>query len=325
MKAAQVKAFGAAEVLEMIEIPDPVPGPGQVLIEVEGASVNHADILARCGRYHLGKKPPFIPGIDLAGRVIGVGHGVSGFLPGDRVAAFSQSGSYAQKSIADQQLTFGIPENLTVETAAAFPLAGGGAMHLLTHAARLKPGERILVHGASGGIGSMVIQIAKTQGASQVIATTTNPGKKDFLHLLGADTVLELPAEYSLATIMAVSQGRMLDIIVSPFGGSTLALDMACLAPFGRVILSGHLHGNPPPIGVEGLHPGNQALIGFSFGHYRRDQPHTVHRSIDRVIRLLLANSVKVHTTTCLPLSEAAEAHRLLEGRKNTGKIVLLP
>ena len=325
MKGIRVNRLGGPEVLEYTDLPDPIAQAGQVVIDVRGASVNYADIKARSGHYHLGKKPPFIPGIDVAGVIAATGRGVRKLKAGDRVIAFPASGSYAEKALASAELTFKIPAAIGFESAAACPIVAGTSTHMLVYAARLKRGESVLVHAATGGVGSTAIQVAKVLGASRVIASVGSPWKKKHARDFGADVVIDNRSGDYAGEVNRLTDGQGVDVILNPIGGATLAQDFKCLAPFGRLIFFGAMGGEPAAPPLERLHPNNQSMIGFSFGHYRRFRPRLVSKTINRAIRLMAEGQITIHLSNQFPLDKAAEAHTCIETRGALGKVILTP
>lgn len=325
MKGILVNRLGGPDVLKYKELPDPVPGPDQVLIKVKGASVNFADIKARSGQYHLGRNPPFIPGIDVAGIVVATGSAVKDIKIGDRVVAFPSSGSYAEKTVANKNLTFVIPDSIPFETAAAFPIVAGTAMHMLTVAAGMKKRESLLIHAAGGGVGSTALQLAKTLNVSQIIASVGSPWKITKVNEIGADAVVDYTSGDYAKNVSALTDGEGVDVIVNPIGGMTIVQDLQCLAPFGRLVLFGKMSGEPVRIPPEILHKTNRTVIGFSFGHYRRYRPEMVRSTIKSVINLLENNRLEIIIGKCFPLKEASAAHRYIEERKALGKVILIP
>jgi len=325
MKGIMVNRLGSAEVLEYTDIPDPVPEPHQVLIEMRGASVNFADIKARSGGYHLGRKPPFIPGIDIAGVVVAVGMAVRDIAVGSRVIAFPAEGSYAELAVADEAMTFTIPDSVDFTAAAATPIVAGTAMHMLTAIAAIAVGERLLIHAAAGGVGSTALQIARSLGLTEVYASVGSPWKAERAKAMGAAAVVDYRADDYAEQIGRLTGGAGIDVILNPLGAATIAQDLRCLAPFGRLISFGNLGGSPATLPAEQLFPTNRAVIGFSFGHCRRSRPAVVRESMTRVIDVLARGGLDIPIDRCLPLSEAAAAHRCLEDRQAVGKLVLVP
>ena len=325
MRAITVTRLGGPEVLYYAEVAEPVPEPNQVLLDIRAASVNYADIKARKGVYHLAKPLPFIPGNDCAGVVLQVGREVKSIKVGERVIAFPASGSYAEKAVAESSLTFPIPDALSFPEAAALPVAGGAAMHMLTAVAQLQPGERVLIRGASGGVGSIAVQIARKIGAAAVAATSGRPDKYPFLSSIGVDIILNPGEEDFQQKALAASNGHGFDVILNPFGGSTVSDDLECLAPHGRLLIYGELSGGLIDFSSEMLYNLNRHLLGFSFGHLRKTRPDLVGSTIEKVIKFCLAGNIKCRIQRMMPLQEAAAGQIELEERRVEGKIVLFP
>ena len=325
MKGIQVTRFGTAEVLEYGELAEPVPASDQVLIEVRGASVNFADTKARSGGYHLGKKPPFCPGLDIAGVVLEAGDAVTGIAPGDHVIAFPASGAYAEKAVASRDLTFVIPKTLDFITAAAAALVTGTVTHMLKYLARIEAGESLLVHTAAGGVGTTALQVAGALGVSRLYGSIGSPWKADHVKKMGALGVVDYRSDTYAADILDLTDGRGVDVILNPLGGVTIQRDLSCLAAFGRLIVFGELSGDASTIDKGSLYTANRTIIGSSFGHYRKNRPAAVRETMATVIDLLANGDIEVFVHASLPLEKAAEAHRMLEARQALGKIVLVP
>lgn len=325
MHGIQVIRFGKPEVLEYKDLPNPIPESDQVLIEVRGASVNFADIKARSGAYHLGKKPPYIPGLDVAGIVLEVGSGVATIKQGDHVIAFPASGSYAEKTVASQELTFVIPKTLDFITASAAALVAGTATHMLKHIACIEKQDTLLVHAAAGGVGTTALQIAKAFGISQVIASIGSPWKEDHVRKMGADGVVDYSSNTYGEDVKAMTGGKGISVILNPIGGATIEQDLHCLMPFGRLVVFGDMAGQPACIPADGLYTTNRSILGCSFGHYRRFRPDPVRKSMNIAIELLANKQIEMFVHECLHFKEASRAHDLLEKKQSLGKIVLVP
>ena len=324
MKAIHVNSFGGPEVLKYSDVPTPNPDSHQVLINVDGASVNYADLKARSGAYHLGKKPPFIPGLDAAGRVVAVGASVTGVAPGDKVVAFAAAGSYAEKVIADENLVFKLPENSDPLLAAPFPLAGGAALHMLRTIAGIREGETVLIHAASGGVGTLAMQLARLAGASKVVATSRSSLKEKHLRQFGADEVVDLSGKNVDGQLAELSGNRGFDIILNPVGGDTLKKDLTFLAPFGRLINFGRMTDTPGLVEPESLYTTNRSLTGYSFGHFRKHRPRQVRETMEQLLKLAADRKIRVPVEH-FSLEKADEAHALLEEGTVVGKVVLVP
>ena len=325
MRGIELSEFGAAEVLHYRELQDPVPESDQVLIEVRGASVNYADIKARSGSYHLGKAPPFSPGLDVAGVVREVGSMVQTIRPGDHVIAFPAAGSYVELAVASEKLTYVLPKTVEFIPAVAAGLAAGTVTHMLINLARVRKEESLLVHAAGGGVGTMALQIARALGLSKIYGSIGSPWKEAHVREQGALEVIDYRSGTYAQDLTRLTADRGVDVILNPLGGPSVEQDLECLAPFGRLIIFGELLGGSSQIAQDGLYPANRSILGSSFGHYRRHRPDLVRETMSQVIELLVNKKIEIKVGSCLPLSRAAEAHRLLEDRKSLGKVVLVP
>lgn len=325
MQAIQVTAFGGPEVMVMTDLPDPVPGPKQLVIDVKGASVNFADIKTRKGGYHLGKTPPFVPGIDVTGVVRQVGAAVTSFGVGDRILGFPAEGSYGELALVNENLAFTLPERVDFRQAAASPLAGGTVTHMLTQIAGIEKGEHLLVHTAAGGVGTMAIQVARALDVGSVVGSVGSPWKQDTVLEAGATGVVDYSDPDYPKHVKSLTGGEGADVIINTLGGPTLERDLDCLAPFGRLILCGKLSGEDAKINPSVMHPTNRRIVGFSFGHYRRFRPELVKNTMELVIKFLENDQLKPIIGKEYPLSEAAEAHRFVESRRSIGKVLITP
>jgi NADPH2:quinone reductase len=266
---------------------------------------------------------PFIPGLDVAGTIAAVGPEVNNLKAGQRVVAFPQGGAYCELALANEALTFPIPDAISDETAAAFPIVAGTSYAMLACIAKLQAGESILLHSAAGGVGTTALQIARHLGARPMIATVGSDAKKTLLADLGADAVVNYRSENYVEKALALTDGKGVDVILNPFGGEVLERDLDCLAPFGRLICFGHSSGQPASILTDQLHGSCRSVLGFSFGTLRRTRPQEASGIMNAVIPLLAEGKIRMMIARQFPLAEAAEAHRLLESRTNTGKILL--
>lgn len=325
MKAVVLPRYGGPEVLSYEDVPEPVAGPGQVLVQVEAASVNFADARLRVGAYHHGAPPPTIPGLDVGGTVLAVGEGVSGLAVGDRVAAGLTGGGYAERVVASAALVWRLPEGVSGEEGAAFPVAGITAYNLLTLAGRLVPGETVVVHSAAGGVGTTAAQLARLLGAGLVIGTVGDAAKADAARDAGCDHVVVRGDEDFAARVNELTGGAGADLILDSVAGEVMTRGMECLAPFGRLVAYGISSGEPGQVLSSSLHPVNRAFIGYSSGHYRKLRPEALRPAADAVLGLLADGRLRLVVGTRLPLAEAARAHELIESRASIGKILLLP
>ncbi|MBT8361797.1 MAG: NADPH:quinone oxidoreductase family protein [Desulfobacterales bacterium] len=325
MKGIHVTKYGGADVLQYLDLPDPVPEAHQVLIKVKGASVNFADIKARSGKYHLGKKPPYIPGIDVAGIVLDIGQNVKDIKIGDHVIAFPASGSYAEKTVANENLTFVIPESINFESAAACPIVAGTVTHMLNRIAQINDKEIILIHAAGGGVGSTAVQLAKNLGIPKIIGSIGSLWKEKHVKEIGADAVINYADAGYAKQIEHLTDGKGVDVILNPIGGRTIEQDLQSLAPFGRLILYGKLSDENTRIPPGELYTTNKSVIGFSFGHYRRFRPELVNETMTEVINLLAEKRFNIKIGEKFALEQASVAHRHIDERKTIGKVLLIP
>jgi NADPH:quinone reductase len=325
MKGILVSRLGASDVLEYKDLPEPVPEADQVLIEVRGASVNFADIKARSGGYHLARQPPFIPGLDIAGVVLEVGSKVEKINRGDHVIAFPASGSYAEKAVASQALTFVVPRTLDLVKAAAAALVTGTVIHMLKHTARIEKHENLLIHTAAGGVGTTALQVARALGVTEVYGSVGSSWKVEHAKNMGAIGVVDYASTTYGRDINRLTDGRGVDVILNPLGGATIERDLECLAPFGRLISFGDLVDGPGTIPQGELYKSNRSIHGSSFGHYRKNRPGPVRETMATVIDLLINDKITVFIDTCFRLKQASQAQQKLEDRKALGKLVLIP
>jgi NADPH2:quinone reductase len=323
MKGILVEKFGGPEVLAYRDLDDPQPKANQVLIRVHSAGVNFADVKSRIGAYHIKQPLPFISGLDVAGTIEAVGPKVKKLKAGQRVVAFPQGGSYCELAVANEGLVFPIPDSIKDDTAAAFPLVAGTSYAMLSRIAGVQASEGVLLHSAAGGVGTTALQIAKHLGARPIIATVGSDIKKKLLEELGADAVVNYRSENYVEKTLALTDGRGVDVILNPLAGEILERDLGCLAPFGRLICFGNASGQPATIPTGQLQGSCRCVLGFSFGTLRSKRPQEVPGIMQAVIALLAEGKIRMIMGKQFPLAKAAEAHRYIESRKSTGKILL--
>lgn len=332
MKAVRYDRFGGPEVLHYLDIPDPVPGPGQLFIETAAIGVNFPDIRERLGVYNKaetrvgGVQLPQVGGLAVAGTVVASGPQTS-VTAGRRVVALMKNGAYAQLAVADEALSAVLDDDSAETELAA--LAGSAAQaacaHLLLQASTtLRPGESLLVHGAAGGVSGLAVQIAKALGAGLVIGTASSPQRREFVMALGADAAISYDEPGWTEQVRELTSGRGVDVVIESIGGEVFEQNFDALATFGRYLLLGSTRGPGEPFAPRRLMTRSQALIGFYLPvFYARPD------LIGNALRFL-ADGVKTGQITpqveeVLPLSQAAEAHRRLERREVRGPIVLDP
>jgi NADPH2:quinone reductase len=322
MKAVRVQQYGGPEVLSYDDIPVPEPNAGEARIKIAASGLNFIDIYQRTGLYPL--KTPFTLGMEGAGTVHAIGEGVTEVKTGDRVAYAMVPGSYAEYAIVPAAKLAPLPQNIEANAAAALMLQGMTA-HYLTHSTyALKRGETALIHAAAGGVGLLLIQIAKMLGAT-VIGTTGTEEKADLARQAGADHVILYSQVDFSAEVKKFTGGSGVHVVYDSVGASTFEKSLDCLRPRGYLALFGQSSGPVPP-----FDPGKLAAKGSLF----LTRPTLVHYTLNRAELLQRAGALfnwaasgklKLRIDKAFPLAEAAEAQRQLEGRKTTGKVILVP
>lgn len=324
MKAMVVTESRGIGSLTLQDLPEPKPDEGQVAIRMEATAVSFADIEAREGRYHTPRKPPVVPGHDVAGVVTAVGPGVGDVKVGDRVTAISFSGSFAEIVIAHTAVTWILPNEIDIQSGAAFPTNGVTAYNLLTLAGKMQTGETVVIHSAAGGVGTTTIQLAKILGAKNIIGTVGSSSKKELVKNLGCTHVINYREEDFTAEVMKITNKRGADLILDSVAGSTTEKSLQCLAPWGRIVVYGMSGGKPGNIPTNFLHVGNRSAIGYSTSGYRYNCPDVLRPSGEAVLELLKARKIRMIISAHYSLHEANEALDLVESRKSTGRVILL-
>jgi NADPH2:quinone reductase len=321
MRAVVVEELGAPEVLTLQEVPEPVPGPGQLTIDTEYAGINFAEIKARSIGYRV-TGLPFVPGLEAAGRVRAVGAGVSGFKVGDPVVALLDTGGYAEVTLADVARTFAVPDGLDLRAAAALPSVLPTAYALVHHAGRLGAGETVLVQGAAGGVGTALGQVARLAGAGRVYGVVSHPDKAKFALEHGYDEVF-VGADFDRQVAEATGN-RGVDLLLDPVGGETWQRGLAALARYGRAVSFGNAGDAAPwSTGFADLAPKALSVSAFSILGLAAAAPDLLRELTDASFRLAAAEGVRLPVTAEFPLERADDAHRLLESRSSTGKLLL--
>ena len=313
MRAIQISEFGGPEVMQCIDIADPVPGSDEVLIDVTAVGINYADTHQTENSYLSPQKLPLVPGIEVVGT-----HG------GKRYLASVSSGGYAEKAVAHKAVLFPVPDSVTDEQALCMLIQGTTAWHLLKTMGHLKVGESVVVHAAAGGVGTIAIQLAKLWGA-KVIAVTSSQEKGALASSLGADVLVDAQAPDLAKAIRAANGGKGVDIVLEMVGGATFDQSLLALGDFGRLLTFGMASRTAPtPVHPGALMHGSKTISGFwlanCFG--KKEMMNDV---IDDLFALISNGSLKPVIGGTYPLNEAADAHRAMLARETTGKIVLKP
>jgi len=323
MKAIRIHSVGGPEVMKLEEVPDPQPGEGQALVRIEAAGVNYVDVYFRTGLY---KAPaiPFTPGQEAAGTVAAVGPGVTGVAVGDRVAYTAIPGAYAELAVVPAARLVKIPEGLTTHQAAAAMLQGITAHFLATSTYPLKPGDVCIVHAAAGGVGQLLCQVARLRGA-RVFGTVSTQEKARIARAAGADEVILYSQQDFSAEAKRLNGGKGVQVIYDGVGKATFEKGLDTLAPRGLMALFGQASGPVPPFDPSILNQkGSLYLTRPSMGHYIADRDELMWRA-GEVLGWIAEGKLRLSIDREMPLADAADAHRALEGRETTGKALLIP
>jgi NADPH2:quinone reductase len=327
MRAIQIKKTGGPEVLDLVELPVPKPGSGQVLVKIEAVGVNFIDTYFREGRYP--EALPFIPGQEAAGTVIALGEGVSGFKEGDRVAWNGTRGTYAEFACAPAADLLKIPNAMSFEQAAAVLLQGLTAHYLAHDTHAIQTGETVLIHAGAGGVGLLLTQMAKRlvckgHGA-RVLTTVSTEKKAELSRRAGADKVILYTMENFVEEVKRQTDGDGLPVVYDSVGKTTFEDSLKCLRPRGLLALYGASSGAVPPFDLIRLSTmGSLYVTRPTLKHYVRTRSELERRAAD-VFGWVASGELHVTIGARYKLEDAAQAHRDLEGRKTTGKVLLTP
>ena len=323
MRAAEITEFGDADVLEVSETDRPEPREGQVLIEVEAAGINFADIMQRRGHYQGGPEPPYVPGMEVAGTIAETGDGV-GRDEGEEVVSLVNGGGYAEYAIADARGLLDIPGDMSYEEAAGFPVQWLTAHNCLHEWGELEAGETVLIHAAAGGVGSAAVQLADEAGA-EVVGTASTEEKLEMASDLGMDHGIRYTEEDFVDRVDEITDGAGVDLVLDGIGSDTTDRSLDALASFGRMVSYGAAGGEPGRPNTADLLFGNKRVIGYHLGRAIEQKPMKVMGAVPELTQLLGDGTLEVQVGHTFDLEEAAEAHQFIEDRKSSGKVVLLP
>jgi len=302
--------------------PLPEPGPGEVRIRVRAAGLNFADTLMIKGQYQDKPALPFVPGMEVAGQIERCGEGVAGFTPGERVMATPDHGGFAEAVVTSAANVVRLPDSIDDATAAGFAIAYGTAYGALTWAARLQPGETLVVHGAAGGVGLATVECGRALGA-RVIATARGAERLAVAKAHGADAVIDTGTEDVRLRVRELTRGRGADVVFDPVGGALFTAALRSIAWGGRILVVGFASGEIPRIPANLLLVKNAAAVGFYWGSYRRHDPARVHAAFEHLLGWHAERRIRPHVSAVRPLAEARSALELLLARRSTGKVVL--
>ena len=322
MRAVVLEAKGGPEVLQVMEVPDPVPGPEEVLVEVVTTALNRADILQRMGLY---PGPPMaheIPGLEFAGRVVAVGERVTEHAVGDAVMGISNGGCYAERLTVHERLAMKVPDALPLSDAGAFPEVFITAWDALVRQSGLTSGRWALVHAGASGVGTASIQIAKTLGAR--IAVTASAGKHEVCHALGADVVIDYHTEDFVDGVRAATEGAGVDVVLDVIGGEYLPRNVAAVAMGGRIIQVGVMAGKPVPFDVGSLLMKRASVTGTTLRARPLEEKIAITREFAaQLLPHVAAGTMKPVIDSRYSIDDIADAHIRMGENANAGKIVI--
>ncbi|MWA03873.1 zinc-binding dehydrogenase [Actinomadura sp. LD22] len=320
MRAIVVSASGGPEVLVPGERPDPVPGPGELLVDVAASGVNFIDVYFRTGAY--AQPLPYVPGVEGAGTVAAVGEGVAGVAVGDRVAWANVQGSYAEKAVVPADEAVPVPDAVGLDDAAAALLQGMTAHYLTRSVHEVKPGDTVLVHAAAGGMGLLLTQVCKAAGA-RVIGTASTPGKMRTARDAGADEVLGYDGFAD--RVRELTGGEGVAVVYDGVGAPTFDGSLASLRRRGVLALYGAAGGKVPPFDPQRLNAaGSLFLTRPTLVHYTATREELLERAAD-VYGWIASGTLELRIGKRYDLADAASAHADLEARRTTGKLLLIP
>ncbi len=314
MRAIQLEEFGGPEVMELVELPDPEPAEGEVVVEVARAGINFADTHVTRNDYLAKQQLPLIPGGEVAGRT----------LDGRRVAALVASGGYAERIALPEAVLVPVPDEVSDEEAAGLLLQGLTARSLLRVSARLEQGDSVVVQAAAGGTGSLAVQLAKRMGAGRVIALASTEDKRELARGLGADVAIDSRADDLESAILEANQGEPVDVVLEMSGGEAFEACLGALAPFGRLVTYGLASREPVEIRNVDLMRTSRAVVGFWLMHLFR-RPRELRAGIAELLEAVAKRELEVVIGGTYPLSEARRAHEEIAGRGTHGKLLLDP
>jgi len=324
MKAIRIHRFGPDEdVLQYEDVPEPKAGPGELLVKVEAASLNRADLGLRRGTYRVAPEDlPIIPGREFAGRVEALGAGVSEFHNGQRIAAYPGKGGYAEYAVTKAAVARQVPDGIDAAVAASVPTVCLTAWFALLEDGALKPGEQVLIQAGSSGVGHVAVQLAKVLGAARVFTTAGGAKKCARLRELGADEAIDYTSVDFAQEVLKLTSGRGVDVVLEMIGGDVYAKSLEVLAAGGRLVSIGGAIG-PIPEKPPTLADGRKATR-FSITNYLNAHPERF-KQLDAFFDLIRDRKLRIAIDRTFPLAETRAAQRHLEGRDHFGKIVLAP
>jgi len=323
MKAIRAHEWCGPRDLVVDEIDQPQPGDGQILVRVNAAGLNFPDLLIITGKYQFKPALPFSPGFEIAGTVEKLGPGVSKFREGQRVIAQVPVGGFAEYAIAEEAYSHPLPDSMSDEVGAAFPLVYQTSYFGLVYRGALQRGETVLVHSAAGGVGLAAVQIARALGAGRIIGTVGSDAKLDVVRENGADLALNYQTEDFVEVVKRETAGRGADVIYDPVGGELGERSTKCIAFEGRLVIIGFTSGKFSNFVSNHILVKNYSVVGVHWGAYRHNNPAKIEQGWNELIELYQTGMLKPVIGGRFHMENVAEAMEFLASRKAVGKIVL--
>jgi NADPH2:quinone reductase len=324
MKAVVCKAWGAPDSLVLEDLPEPVPGPGEAVVDVMAAGVNFPDVLTVQGKYQVRPPLPFTPGNEFAGRVRALGPGTTGLQVGDRVIGFTRTGAFAQQALAPASALMPIPQGMDYETAAAITLTYGTSHHAVVDRGALQPGETMLVLGAAGGVGLAAIEIGKALGA-RVIAAASSDEKLAVCRAHGADELINYTTSDLREAIRAATGGKGPDVIYDPVGGPYSEPALRSIAWRGRHLVVGFAAGEIPKLPWNVVLLKGASVVGVFWGDFVRKEAQAHQAAMQQLLAWMSEGKLRPLVSKRYPLADTARALNDMAARKVTGKVVIVP
>jgi NADPH2:quinone reductase len=322
MRALVCKEYGPPEKLLIEAHSDPVPGAGEVLVDIKAAGINFPDVLVIAGTYQVKIPPPFVPGNEAAGIVEAVGEGVTRVEPGDRVIVTPHGGGFAEKCVAPEKLCLPLPDRLSFEQGAGFTVTYATSYHALRQSTELKPGETVLVLGAAGGVGSSAVEIAKALGA-RVIAAASSDDKLQFARESGADETINYSEVSLREAVKQLTGGKGVDVVYDPVGGELAQMALRSLAWHGRYLVIGFACGEIPDFPANIALLKEASIIGVWWGTWSNHNPADSLQNMAELAAMVEAGKLNPRVTESYPLARFADAFAAITARRARGKVIL--
>lgn len=322
MRALVCKEYGPPESLVIEELEEPVPGKGQIVVDVEAAGINFPDVLMIAGKYQVKTPPPFVPGNEAAGVVSAVGDGVKRINVGNRVIVMTRGSAFAEKVVADEITTMPLPDELDFEQGAGFAVTYGTSYHALKQSANVQPDDTVLVLGAAGGVGITAVELAKALGA-RVIAAASSDDKLDFAKAAGADELINYTETSLKERARELTDGNGVDVVYDPVGGELAEQAFRACAWHARYLVIGFASGDIPSFALNIALLKEASIIGVWWGTWAAKNPALQVQNMRDVAGLLAAGKIQPRVTESYALDDFVDAFSAITGRRARGKVIL--